>query len=53
MPKIEKPDMSPRKEQELAYLRAKVEQQEADIAFVAMMADVELEGEGDAEVGAD
>lgn len=42
-----------RTEKRNEWLESKVEQQEADIAYIAMMADVEMEGDGDAEVGAD
>jgi len=48
--KLEKPGMNPREEKELEYLRAKVEQQEAALDYVAMMCDVEIEEEGEADV---
>lgn len=37
-----------RTEKRNEWLESKIEQQEADIAFIAMMADVEMEGEEDA-----
>lgn len=53
MPQVEMPDMSPKKEKELEYLRAKVEQQEADLAYIAMMTDIDMEGEEDGNLYAD
>lgn len=46
--KISKPGMNPREEKELEYLKAKVDQQEAVIDYLAMMCDVELDEEDEA-----
>mgnify|MGYP006988843404 CR=1 FL=1 len=43
----------PRTEKRNEWLESRVEQQEADIAFIAMMADVEMEGGGDGDAIAD
>lgn len=43
----------PRTEKMQEWSEARIEQQEADIAFVAMMADIDLEGDDDAEAGTD